>query len=136
MSSENSQSFMGIASIPKLKGKSNCKEWRNGMQGFCEISGYWRYMLREIPKPISPPKKELTPTTKEAFETKLMQWLTITGSIRGAIRTTCSIDPMSHVGDTGLASKDVEEIRIVVSRHMIYRARLDLHYVVFARSQF
>lgn len=118
---------MGIASISKLKGKSNFKEWRNGMQGFCEMNGYWRYMLGEIPKNISPPEKELTPTTKEAFETKLMQWLTITDSIQGAIRITCTIDPMSHIGDMGLASKDVEEIRIVVSTHRIYQARLYIY---------
>ena len=81
MSSKNSKSFMEIASIPKLKGKSNYEEWRNVMQGFCEMNGYWRYMLGEISKPISPPEKDLTPTTKEAFETKLMKWLTITDSI-------------------------------------------------------
>ncbi len=75
------------------------------MQGLCEMNGYWRYMLGEIPQPISPPEKELTPTTKEAFETKLMKWLTFTDSIRGAIHTTCTIDPMSHVGDMGLASE-------------------------------
>ncbi len=69
------------------------------------MNGYWRYILGEIPKPISPPKKELTPTTKEAFETKLMKWLTITDSIRGAVRTTCTIDLMSHVDDMGLASE-------------------------------
>ncbi len=34
-----------------------------------------------------------------------MKWLTITDAIQGAIRTTCTIDPMSHVGDMGLASK-------------------------------
>ncbi len=51
------------------------------MQGFCEMNRYWRYMLGEIPKPISPLEKELTPTTKEAFERKLMKWLTITDSI-------------------------------------------------------
>ena len=96
---------MGIASIPKLKGKSNYEEWRNAMQGFCEMNGYWRYMLGEIPKPISPTEKELAPTTKEAFETKLMKWLTITDSIQGAIRTTCTIDLMSQVGDMGLASE-------------------------------
>ena len=75
------------------------------MQGFCEMNRYWRYMLGEIPKPISPSENELTPTTKEAFETKLMKWLTITDSIQGAIRTTCTIDLMSQVGDMGLASE-------------------------------
>ncbi len=75
------------------------------MQGFCEINRYWRYILGEIPKPISPPEKELTPTTKEASETKLMKWLTITDSIRGAIRTTCTIDPLTHFGDMGLTSE-------------------------------
>ena len=34
-----------------------------------------------------------------------MKWLTITDSIRGAIRTTCTIDPISHVADMRLASE-------------------------------
>ena len=101
---------MVIASIPKLKGKSNYEERRNSTQGFCvcEMNGYWRYILGEISKLISPPEKKVTPAAKEAakeaFETKLMKWLTITDPIQGAIRTTCTIDPMSHVGDMGLAS--------------------------------
>ena len=98
---------MGIASIPKLKGKSNYEEWRNAMQGFCEMNGYWRYMLGQIPQPTPPQAKEATPVTsatQEAFDAKLMKWLTITDSLRGAIRTTCMIDPMSHVGDMELAS--------------------------------
>ena len=94
---------MGIASIPKLKVKSNHEEWRNAMQGFCEMNGYWRYMLGQIPRP-DPPQKDVTPVIQEAFDTKLMKWLTITDSLRGAIRTTCMIDPMSHVGDMELAS--------------------------------
>lgn len=104
MTSNVSQSFMGIASIPKLKGKLNYEEWRNAMQGFCEMNGYWRYMLGQIPRPITPPAKESTPELKEAYDAKLMKWLTITDSLRGAIRTTTTIDPMSHVGDLELAS--------------------------------
>lgn len=102
------------------------------MQGFCfcEMNGYWRYILGEISKLISPPEKKFTPAAKEAakeaFETKLMKWLTITDAIQGAIRTTCTIDPMSHVGDMGLASK-MWKNRIVVSRHRIYRARLYIY---------
>ena len=65
--------------------------------------------VRGKPNAISPPEKELTPDAKEAAkegsETKLMKWLTVTDSIRGAIRTTCTIDPMSHVGEMGLASE-------------------------------
>lgn len=34
-----------------------------------------------------------------------MKWLTITDSLRGAIRTTSTIDPMSHVGDMELGSE-------------------------------
>ena len=68
------------------------------------MNGYWRYMLGQIPRPSPPSEKELTPETKEAFEVKLMKWLTITDSLRGAIRTTSTIDPMSHVGDMELAS--------------------------------
>lgn len=94
---------MGIASIPKLKGKSNYEEWRNAMQGFCKMNGYWRYMLGQIPKP-APPPKDATPVIQEAFDTKLMKWLTITDSLCGAIQTTCMIDPMSHVGDMELPS--------------------------------
>lgn len=79
MSSTNSQSIMVIASIPKLKGKSNYEERRNSTQGFCfcEMNGYWRYILGEISKLISPPEKKVTPAAKEAakeaFETKLMK---------------------------------------------------------------
>ena len=96
---------MGIASIPKLKGKSNYEEWRNAMQGFCEMNGYWRYMLGQIPKPTPPSEKDSTDAKiKEVYEDKYMKWLLVTDSLRGAIRTTCTIDPMSHVGDMGLAS--------------------------------
>ncbi|MCJ1344402.1 hypothetical protein MMC31_002605, partial [Peltigera leucophlebia] len=65
MSSITSQSFTGIASIPKLKGKENY-EWRNAIQGFCEMNGYWRYMLGQIPTPSPPSEKEIAPETKEA----------------------------------------------------------------------
>lgn len=43
-----------IASIPKLKGKNNYEEWRNAMQGYCQMNGTWRYMIGEIPQPIKP----------------------------------------------------------------------------------
>ncbi len=107
MLANSSYFFMGIASIPKLKQKSNYKEWRNAMQSFCEINGYWRYMLRQIPQPAPPQAKEATPVTsaiQEAFDAKLMKWLTITDSLCGAIQTICIIDLMSHVGDMELAS--------------------------------
>ncbi len=103
MSSTNSQFFMGIALIHKLKEKSNHKEWKNAIQDFCEMNGYWRYMLGEIPKPISLPGKELTPVTKETFKTKIMKWLINHRLIREAIQTTCTMDPMSQVGDIRLA---------------------------------
>lgn len=62
-------------------------------------------ILEEIPKPISFSEKELTLTTKEDFETKYLKRLTITVSIRRTIRTQCTIDLMSNVGDMGLTSK-------------------------------
>ena len=75
------------------------------MQGFCEMNGYWRYMLGQIPKPTPPSEKDSTDAKiKEVYEDKYMKWLLVTDSLRGAIRTTCTIDPMSHVGDMGLAS--------------------------------
>ncbi len=64
-------------------------------------------MLGQIPQPTPPQAKEATPvtsTTQEAFDAKLMKWLTITDSLCGAIRTTCMIDLMSHIGDMELAS--------------------------------
>lgn len=65
---------MGVASIPKLKGKSNYEEWRNAMQGFCEMNGYWRYMLGEIPKPTPPSEKiPADAKFKEVYEEKLMK---------------------------------------------------------------
>ena len=85
MSSNSSHSFMGIASIPKLKGKSNYEEWRNAKQGFCKMNGY---ILGQILQPTPPQAKEATPVTsaiQEAFDTNLMKWLTITDSLRRAI---------------------------------------------------
>lgn len=84
----SSYSFMGIASIPKLKRKSNYKEWRNAMEDFCEMNGYWRYMLGQIPQPTPPQAEEttvMTSATQEAFEAKLMKWLTITDLLCGAL---------------------------------------------------
>ena len=98
---------MGIASIPKLKRKWNYKEWRNAMQSFCEMNGYWRYMLGQIPQPTPLQAKEATPVTsvtQEAFDVKLMKWFRITDSLCKAIRNTCMINPMSHVRDMELAS--------------------------------
>ncbi len=43
-----------IASIPKLKGKNNYEEWRNAMQGYCQMNGTWRYMISEISQPMKP----------------------------------------------------------------------------------
>ena len=101
MSSNFPHSFIGIVSIPKLKGKSNYEKWRNAIQGFCKMNGYWRYMLGQIPKPALPPK-DATPVIQEAFDTKLMKWLTITDSFYRVIQTTCMIDPMLHIGDMEL----------------------------------
>lgn len=66
------------------------------------MNRYSCYMLGEIPKP-TPPEK-LTLENKEVFETKLMKQLIITDPIQGAIWITCTIDPISHIGDMGLAS--------------------------------
>ena len=82
----------------------------------------WRYMLGEIAKPKapSPPGREgLGEKTKQAYDTKLLQWLTVTDSLRGVIRSTCTLDPMSHVSnlellyrDTGLMGRDAILIRL------------------------
>lgn len=99
--------FTIVASIPKLKGKANYEEWRNAVQGFCEVNGLWRYMLGQIvePKAPSPPQgKELDEQTKEAYQTKLLQWLTVTDSLQKVIRSTCTLDPLSHVNNLDLCS--------------------------------
>lgn len=101
-------SFAGVASIPKLQGKTNYEEWRNAVQGFCEINGLWRYMLGEItkPEPLPAPAdgKQLDATLKEANEAKILKWLTSTDSLRDIIRSTCKIEPMSHVSGMALCS--------------------------------
>ncbi len=62
-------------------------------------------MLGEIFKPASPSENKLTDLKlKGTYKKKLMKWFMITDSVRGAIRTICTIDPMSHVGDIKLAS--------------------------------
>lgn len=95
------QLFMRIVSIPKLKRKFNYKKRRNAMQEFCKMNGYWCYMLEKILKTARP--KKLTLKAKEAFETKLIKWLTIINSIQATIWTTRTIDSLSHVEDMGLA---------------------------------
>ena len=100
-------SFTSVASIPKLKGKVNYEEWRNAVQGFCEMNGLWRYMLGKIKKPKSPSPpngEELDEKTQESYDAKLLQWLTVTDSLRGVIRSTCTLDPMSHVNNLDLCS--------------------------------
>lgn len=101
-------SFTGVASIPKLQGKANYEEWRNAVQGFCEMNGLWRYMLGEIKKPESLPAqakgKQLDPILKEANETTIIKWLTLTDSLRDVIRSTCNIEPLSHVSGMALCS--------------------------------
>ena len=100
-------SFTSIVSISKLKGKVNYEEWRNAVQGFCEMNGLWRYMLGENKKPKSPSPpdgEELDEKTQESYDAKLLQWLTVTDSLRGVIRSTCTLDPMSHVSNLDLCS--------------------------------
>lgn len=111
-----SPSFTGVASIPKPKGKANYEEWRNDVQGFCEMNELWRYMLGEIAKPKapSPPEsKELDEKTKEAYDTKLFQWLPVTDSLRGVIRSTCTLDPMPHVSNLDLCSNIWAKIELL-----------------------
>ena len=61
-------------------------------------------MLGQIPRPSPTSENELASETKEAFEVKLIKWHTITDSLQSAIRTTSTIDTMSHMGDMELAS--------------------------------
>ena len=102
-------SFTSVASIPKLQGKGNYEEWRNAVQGFCEMNGLWRYMLGQIPMPtpLPPPAAGTVqdPVLKEANEAKTMRWLTLTDSLRGVIRSTCNVEPMSHVSGMDLCSE-------------------------------
>lgn len=82
----------------------------------------WRYMLGEIAKtkaPSPPGREGLGEKTKEAYDTKLLQWLTVTDPLRGVIRSTCTLDPMSHVSnlelpyrDTGFMERDAILIRL------------------------
>lgn len=101
-------SFTSVASIPKLQGKTNYEEWRNAVQDFCEMNGLWRYMLGQIEKPAPLPTPEAgevhDAALKEANEAKIMRWLTLTDSLRGVIRSTCNIEPMSHVSGMDLCS--------------------------------
>ena len=47
-----------ITSIPKLKDKNNYKEWRNAMQGYCQMNSTWRHMIGKILQPIKPTKNK------------------------------------------------------------------------------
>ena len=71
------------------------------------MNGLWRYMSGEIKKPKSPSPpdgKELDDKTQESYDAKLLQWLTLTDSLRRVIRSTCTLDPMSHVSNLELCS--------------------------------
>lgn len=72
------------------------------------MNGLWRYMLGEItkPEPVPAPAdgKQLDATLKEANEAKILKWLTLTDSLRDVIRSTCNIEPMSHVSGMALCS--------------------------------
>lgn len=72
------------------------------------MNGLWRYMLGEIAKSKAPSPSEgteLDEETKEAYNAKLLPWLTVTDSLRGVIRSTCTLDPMSHVSNLELCSE-------------------------------
>ncbi len=60
-------------------------------------------MLSQIAKPkassSTEKKKEIDEKTSEANDAKLLPWLTVTDSFRGVMRSTCTLDPMSHVGN-------------------------------------
>lgn len=60
--------------------------------------------IAESKTPSPPEGKKLDEKTKEAYNTKLMQWFTITDSLRELIRSTCTLDPMSHVSNLDLCS--------------------------------
>lgn len=101
-------SFTSVVSIPNLQGKGNYEEWRKAIQGFCEINSLWRYMLGQIPMPAPLPPltagKVEDPVLEEANEAKIMRCLMLTDSLRGVIRSTCTVEPMSHVNGMDLCS--------------------------------
>lgn len=100
-------SLTGVALIPKIKGKANYEESCNAVQYFCEMNGLWRFMLGEIAKlkALSPPEgKKLDEKTKEAYDTNLFQWLTVTDLLQGVIRSTCTPGPMSYVSNLDFCS--------------------------------
>ena len=72
------------------------------------MNGLWRYMLGKIPKPKAPSlpegKEEVDEKTKETYDANHLSWLTVTDSLRGVIRSTCTLDPMSHVSNLELCS--------------------------------
>ena len=100
--------FSSVASILKLQEKVNYEEWRNAVQGFCEMNGLWRYMLREINKPTPlPPLEEgkvHDEVLKEANEAKIIRWLMLTDSLRGIIRSKCNVESMFHISGMDLCS--------------------------------
>ena len=65
-------------------------------------------MLGQIPMPapLSPPAAGTVqdPVLKEANDAKIMRWLTLTDFLRGVIRSTCNVEPMSHVSGMNLCS--------------------------------
>lgn len=62
---------MNIASISKLKEKSNYKKWQNFIQGFYQINKYWQYMLEQIFK-LTPFKKIIL-VIQKVFNTKFIK---------------------------------------------------------------
>ena len=100
-------SFTRVTSIPKLKGKANYKEWQNAVQRFCKMNRLWRYTLGEIknPKPLSPlDGSKPDEKTQENHDAKRPQCLTVTDSLRGVIRSTCTLALMSYVSNPDLCS--------------------------------
>ncbi len=65
-------------------------------------------MLGEILKPKAPSfpegKEEVDKKTKETYDAKLLSWLTVTDSLWGVIRSTFTLDLMSHVSNFELCS--------------------------------
>lgn len=64
-------------------------------------------MLGQIaePKAFSPSKgKKLDKKTKKTYDTKLIQWLIVTNSFSGLIKSIYTIDFMSHVSNLDFCS--------------------------------
>lgn len=60
-------------------------------------------MLGQILK-LAPFPKNATLVIQEAFDTKLIKWLTIKNLLCRIIQTTCMIDSMLHIRDLELLS--------------------------------